>query len=35
MKKPILVVTSHFVKPVEVRIESEYEVRRKVDGTLW
>ncbi len=34
MKKPILVVTSHFIKPVETRIESEYEIRRKVDGTL-
>ena len=34
MKKPILVVTSHFIKPVETRIESEYEVRRKFDGTL-
>jgi len=33
MKKPILVVTSHFIKPVEARIESEYEVRRKTDGT--
>jgi lactate dehydrogenase-like 2-hydroxyacid dehydrogenase len=32
MKKPVLVVTSHFIKPVEARIESEYEVRRKVDG---
>jgi lactate dehydrogenase-like 2-hydroxyacid dehydrogenase len=35
MKKPILVVTSHFIKPVEARIESEYEVRRKADGTLF
>jgi lactate dehydrogenase-like 2-hydroxyacid dehydrogenase len=33
MKKPILVVTSHFIEPVEARIESEYEVRRKADGT--
>jgi lactate dehydrogenase-like 2-hydroxyacid dehydrogenase len=33
MKKPILVVTSHFIKPVEARIESEYEVRRQSDGT--
>jgi len=33
MKKPILVVTSHFIKPVEARIESEYEVRRKTDET--
>lgn len=35
MKRPILVVTSHFIKPVEIRIESEYDVRRKVDGTLF
>ena len=35
MKKPILVVTSVFVKPVEARIEKEYEVRRKTDGTLF
>ena len=35
MKKPILVVTSHFIKPVDVRIESNYEVRRKGDGTLF
>jgi lactate dehydrogenase-like 2-hydroxyacid dehydrogenase len=35
MKKPILVVTSHFIKPVEARIESDYEVRRKIDGTLF
>ena len=35
MKKPILVVTAHFIKPVEARIESEYEVRRKADGTLF
>ncbi len=35
MKKPILVVTSHFIKPVETRIDSEYEVRRKVEGTLF
>jgi lactate dehydrogenase-like 2-hydroxyacid dehydrogenase len=33
MKKPILVVTSHFIEPVEARIEKEYEVRRKIDGT--
>jgi lactate dehydrogenase-like 2-hydroxyacid dehydrogenase len=33
MKKPILVVTSRFIKPVEARIENEYEVRRKTDGT--
>ena len=35
MKRPILVVTSHFVKPVDARIESNYEVRRKTDGTLF
>src|ERR1700692_1184711 len=35
MKKPILVVTSHFIKPVATRIENEYEVSRKVDGTLF
>jgi lactate dehydrogenase-like 2-hydroxyacid dehydrogenase len=34
MRKPILVVTSHFIKPVETRIDSEYQVRRKVDGTV-
>ena len=33
MKKPVLVVTSHFITPVETRINSEYEVRRKGDGT--
>lgn len=35
MKKPILVVTSGFIKPIEARIEKEYEVRRKADGTLF
>src|SRR4051794_2043257 len=35
MKKPILVVTTHFVKPVETRIDNEFEVRRKADGTLF
>ena len=35
MKKPVLVVTSHFIKPVDARIESDYEVRRKIDGTLF
>jgi lactate dehydrogenase-like 2-hydroxyacid dehydrogenase len=35
MKKPILVVTAHFINPVETRIQSEYEVRRKVDGGLF
>jgi lactate dehydrogenase-like 2-hydroxyacid dehydrogenase len=33
MKKPVLVVTSHFIKPVDTRINNEYEVRRKGDGT--
>ena len=33
MKKPILVVTTRFVKPVEARIDDEFEVRRKADGT--
>jgi hypothetical protein len=32
-KKPILVVASHFVKPVETRINNEFEVQRKPDGT--
>jgi lactate dehydrogenase-like 2-hydroxyacid dehydrogenase len=35
MNKPILVVTSRFIKPIEARIEKEYEVRRKTDGTLF
>jgi len=35
MKKPILVVTSRFIKPVETRIDKEYNVRRKADGTLF
>lgn len=35
MKKPILVVTSRFIKPIEVRIEKEYQVRRKTDETLF
>lgn len=33
--KPTLVVTSHFIAPVEARIESEYRVRRNADGTLF
>lgn len=33
MKKPILVVTTHFVLPVETRIDNDFEVRRKADGT--
>ena len=37
MTIPTLVVTAHFVKPVEeARIEeSNYEVRRKTDGDLY
>ncbi len=35
MKKPILVVTSHFIKTVDARIDRDYEVRRKIDGTLF
>ena len=30
---PILVVTSRFIKPIDARIETDYEVRRKADGT--
>ena len=33
MKKPVLVVTTHVLEPVEARIENEYEVRRKINGT--
>jgi lactate dehydrogenase-like 2-hydroxyacid dehydrogenase len=33
VKKPILVVTTRFIKPVETRIDNEFEVRRKADGT--
>src|SRR5260370_6245638 len=33
MEKPILVVTAHCVKPVEHRIDNEFEVRRKANGT--
>lgn len=33
VKKPILVVTNHFVEPLETRIDNEFEVRRKADGT--
>ena len=32
MKKPVLVVTTRFVKPVEARLDNEFEVRRKSDG---
>ena len=35
MKKPILVVTSRFVTPVDARIEKNYDVRRKADRTLF
>jgi lactate dehydrogenase-like 2-hydroxyacid dehydrogenase len=35
MKKPTLVVTSHFIEPVEARIDSDYEVRRKTDGAIF
>jgi len=28
-------VTTHFVKPVETRIDNEFEVRRKADGTAF
>lgn len=35
MKKPILVVTTQFVQPVETRIANEFEVRRKADGTAY
>ena len=35
MKKPVLVVTSHFIEPVETRINNEYEVRRKGDGRFF
>ena len=33
MKKPVLVVTSRFVTLVETRLDNEFEVRRKPDGT--
>ena len=33
MKKPILVVTSRFVTLVETRLDNEFEVRRKPEGT--
>lgn len=35
MKKPIMVVTSRFIQPIEARLREEYEVRRKTDGTLF
>ena len=33
MNKPILVVTSRFIEPIEARIANKYELRRKADGT--
>jgi lactate dehydrogenase-like 2-hydroxyacid dehydrogenase len=33
MKKPVLVVTTHLLETVEARINNEFEVRRKRDGT--
>jgi acyl-CoA thioesterase len=33
--KPILVVTSHFIEPIETRIDNKYEVRRNADGKLF
>jgi lactate dehydrogenase-like 2-hydroxyacid dehydrogenase len=35
LKKPILVVTSHFIEPVEARINDEYEVRRNANGKMF
>src|SRR5258705_6083541 len=35
MKKPVLVVTSHFIGAVEMRISKEYETRRKANGTFF
>lgn len=32
MRKPIVVVTSHFIEGVETRIEREYEARRRRNG---
>jgi hypothetical protein len=32
MSKPVLVVTTHFVDDVEVRIDRDFEVRRKRRG---
>jgi lactate dehydrogenase-like 2-hydroxyacid dehydrogenase len=32
VRKPIVVVTSHFIEGVETRIEREYEVRRSMNG---
>jgi lactate dehydrogenase-like 2-hydroxyacid dehydrogenase len=33
--KPILVVTSRFIEPIEARIDYNYEARRKADGTVF
>ena len=35
MNKPILVVTSRFIEPIEARIADKYEVRRKADGSVF
>ena len=35
MKKPILVVTSRFIEPVEARMEKEYQIRRKADDSSY
>ena len=35
MKKPILVVTSRFIEPVEARMEKEYQTRRKADDSSY
>src|SRR3984885_8373777 len=32
VRKPIVVVTSHFIEGVETRIEREYEARRSLNG---
>src|ERR1700733_12317297 len=32
VRKPIVVVTSHFIEGVETRIEREYEARRSTNG---
>lgn len=35
MSKPVLVVTTHFVDDVEVRIDRDFEVRRKPKGAFF
>jgi lactate dehydrogenase-like 2-hydroxyacid dehydrogenase len=35
MSKPVLVVTTHFVHEVEIRIDRDFEVRRKPNGTVF